>query len=250
MNKGIFKDVLLTLLVSITINILFLTISTKELKIEQPNIEEEIEEEVENQKIVYLTFDDGPSVNTLQIIEILDYFNIKATFFVVGYNINKQTETILKRLHNENHYIGLHTMSHNYYYLYEHNMAHKNFINEIIEEQRLVYDITGLDSKLIRPPYSSGKIFSNAHVAEIMNLGLSYWDWNVDTEDWKATSVNDIINSIEYSLFLLDNKDCLVVLFHELYISLKALPFVIEYFINDGYCFKAYNPNAHFPMNF
>src|SRR5690606_31745111 len=126
----------------------------------------------------------------------------------------------------------------------------KNFINEILEEQRLIYKITGLKSKLVRPPYSDGKLFTNKHIEELTNLDFKYWDWNIDTEDWKAKTINDILNSIEYSLFLLDNQDTLIVLFHELDITVKSLPFVIDFFLKKGYSFKAYNPDKHFPVNF
>src|SRR5690554_3185659 len=220
MKKG-FKYVLFisfTLVISIFINILFFSTTIKEDNYIEQIIDDkdeddtQIEEEKEqNEKVVYLTFDDGPSINTLKIMDILRNYDIKGTFFVVGYNINKYTENIIKKLYKENHYIGLHTMSHNYYYLYEHAEAHKNFVNEIVEEQKLIYNITGFTSELIRVPYSDGKIFSNKHIEEITNLNLEYMDWNVDTEDWKAQTIDDVLNSIKYSVFLLDNIDTLVV---------------------------------------
>lgn len=203
-----------------------------------------------DKKIVYLTFDDGPSENTIKIIDILNRYNIKATFFLVGYNIINNNNYILKRLYNENHYIGLHTISHDYYYLYKHKNAHINFINEILEQQKLIYQITGFKSKLIRPPYSDGTVLTDLHIQKIIEYDFKYWDWNVDTEDWKALTIDDIFNSITHSLQLLDNHDKIVVLFHELNISVKSLPFVINYFIDKGYQFKTYDPDKHFPINF
>ena len=141
MKKGI-RSIFFVLLTTLIVNTLFFSVIVEDYEI--PNkIEEEEEKQIEDQKTVYLTFDDGPSKNTLNIINILKEYNIKATFFVVGYNINQQTEEILKKIHQEKHYIGLHTMSHDYYYLYKHPNSSKNFINEILEEQRLIYKITG-----------------------------------------------------------------------------------------------------------
>ncbi|MDF2700427.1 MAG: polysaccharide deacetylase [Haloplasmataceae bacterium] len=203
-----------------------------------------------NKKVVYLTFDDGPSNNTKTIMNILKDYNIKATFFVVGYNIKNQNETILKQLIENKHYIGMHTMSHNYNFLYRQKNASNNFINEIIEEQKLIFKITGLQSTLIRPPYSDGKIFSNDYMDDIINLNIKQWDWNIDSQDWNSKTNEEVMKNISYSLSILDNRDSLVVLFHELNITVKVLPIVIEFFIQSGYEFAAYDPKNHFPLNF
>lgn len=81
----------------------------------------------QKEKIAYLTFDDGPSLVTPKILDILEKQNVKATFFVIGKNVEKHPETV-KRAFEEGHYIANHTYSHNNSYLYK---SSQNFVEEL-----------------------------------------------------------------------------------------------------------------------
>jgi peptidoglycan/xylan/chitin deacetylase (PgdA/CDA1 family) len=104
---------------------------------------------LENSKIIALTFDDGPNEYTLSILDILKRKNVKATFFCIGKNIEKQPE-ILKRIIEEGHIVGNHSYSHsNFFDFYRKN----RLITEIRKTDALIESISGKKVQLFRPPY-------------------------------------------------------------------------------------------------
>ncbi len=204
-------------------------------------------------KFVYLTFDDGPSKNVNKILDILDSYDIKGTFFVLGSSIenyNGSTD-VLKRMADTGHYIGMHSMTHNYSYLYGEENAAQNFAGEILEEQALIEEITGgFVSELCRAPYGTGGTFTDAHVEELNKIGIKCWDWDVDSLDWESkATVDSIMKNIEYGMNLWNFPRNTVVLFHEKDITVEVLPKVIEYYTDLGYEFLPYNPDNHIVKN-
>lgn len=205
-------------------------------------------------KFVYLTFDDGPSKNADKILDILDSHDIKGTFFVLGSAIenNSGAKDVLKRMAQTGHYIGMHSMTHNYAHLYSDENAAQNFVNEILEEQALIKEITGgYVSELCRAPYGTGGgTFTDAHVEELKKAGIKCWDWDVDSLDWESTAtVDSIMKNIEYCMNLWNYPTHTVVLFHEKDITVEVLPKVIQYYQDLGYEFLPYNPDSHIIKN-
>lgn len=194
-----------------------------------------------NNKVVYLTFDDGPSEVTNQVIDILEKYNIKATFFVVG-KTSKNDIYTYKRLHNQGHTIGIHSFSHNYNKIYS---SLENYIKDLKKIEELIFNITGDYTKIIRFPGGSNNTIVDKNIMKkiinyINNNGYIYYDWNVIAKDDKktATSAQTIVNNIIKSS---KNKTNITILFHDDIIrkTLKdALPQIIEYFIKEGYEFK------------
>ncbi len=135
---------------------------------------------------VYLTFDDGPSSNTDAILDILDDYNVKATFFVVGQDTEEYGEAY-KRIVDEGHTIGMHSFSHNYSKIYESEQAFEDDYNKIHD---LIFQTTGVDSKYYRFPGGSSNSVSNVSKSALINYlnsqGVVYYDWNVASGD--ATS--------------------------------------------------------------
>lgn len=198
-------------------------------------------------KYVYLTFDDGPSKNASQILDILKQYNIPATFFVLGASINgnSQSREILNRMVDEGHYIGLHSMTHQQNILYGSN-GPTNFVKEMKEVQTLISNLTdGFQSEICRAPYGTGGgTFTASHVSAIKQAGIKCWDWDIDSLDWKYS--NDpltVFQNVQSQTQLKISQKDLIVLFHEKASTIAVLPQVIEYYQDLGYEFSAYNPN-------
>ena len=204
------------------------------------------------EKVAFLTFDDGPTRNTDTILDILAEYDVQGTFFVLGSSIQNQSnsELVLNRMIDENHYIGLHSMTHDIKRLYQGQGAAQNFLKEMIEVQDLVKEITdGFESHLFRAPYGTYGTFSSQHTQLMVNSDLKGWDWNIDSNDWRATSTSQIMKNIKHGIEGSNNPNQLVVLFHEKDITVEALPSVIEYLLEQGYELLPYDPSYHFPMN-
>lgn len=196
----------------------------------------------EDPKIAYLTFDDGPSSKvTPLILDILKTNNIKATFFVIGIEVKKNPE-ILLRIKEEGHEIANHSYSHNYKTLYS---STKNFLEDIQKNEQLLKSILGesFHSKLIRMPGGSyGKRKATVRKG-IIQEGYHYLDWNVVTGDAEGHNITPS-KQLERLKETLENKKQAIVLMHDTNAkgtTVEALPKVIEYLQKKGYVFKTLN---------
>ncbi|MBQ6717574.1 MAG: polysaccharide deacetylase family protein [Clostridia bacterium] len=181
--------------------------------------------------ICYLTFDDGPSDNTLKILDILDSYGIKATFFVVGTAKTEYMPQIVTR----GHAIGLHSTTHNYSTIYA---DVNSYLADIQQISDIVYNTTGVRSNIIRFPGGSSNMVSAQYCKGIMSdltvrmpqLGYSYYDWNVSSGDASAarvpaaTIVNNVLKGAK-------GKNSICVLMHDTSAkttTVEALPAIIE----------------------
>ena len=178
--------------------------------------------------MVYLTFDDGPSENTDAILDILDDYNVKATFFVVGQDTEVYGDAY-RRIVDEGHSIGMHSFSHNYSKLYQ---SQDSFIADYNKIHDLILDTTGVDTKLYRFPGGSSNKVSNTGMSVFINylnsVGAVYYDWNVASGDAtsQAFTADELVVKYKTSVVLLHdgaNKDTTV----------EALPRLIES-LNDA----------------
>ncbi len=193
-------------------------------------------------KVCYLTFDDGPSNNTLNILNILKRYNIKATFFVM----NTDKIDYLKNIHDEGHTIGLHTFSHNYAHIYSSPTA---FFDDLQKISDKVESITGVKSTITRFPGGSSNKVSKQYcngvmttlVGEVVKRGYSYFDWNVDSQDASGNNVS--YTRIKDSIIGgSGNKQSICVLMHDSSAkgtTVTALPYIIEGLAAKGYRFEA-----------
>ncbi|MBR4867559.1 MAG: polysaccharide deacetylase family protein [Clostridia bacterium] len=193
-----------------------------------------------SEKTCYLTFDDGPSNNTLKILDILKKFNVKATFFVMG----SGNLSYVKRIHDEGHTVALHTYSHDYSDIYR---SQKAFFNDLDRIKQAVQKQADVDPKITRFPGGSGNTVSvdyckgimTSLTKEVMDRGYVYFDWNVNSGDADVplASVNAIMKNIK-SQGGYNKQD--VVLMHDTAAkttTVTALPQIIEYYIDKGYTF-------------
>lgn len=134
---------------------------------------------------IALTFDDGPDRRyTEKLLDVLKENDIKAMFFVVAKNAEKEPE-IIKRMLRENHVVGLHSLEHKNAWLYSYNYVKKDFI-----ESKNIMKNLGVDVNYYRPPWGHTNIFSTQFVKKY-NLKMTLWD--VMAEDWSKDSTVDII---------------------------------------------------------
>ncbi|MBP1999855.1 peptidoglycan/xylan/chitin deacetylase (PgdA/CDA1 family) [Paenibacillus shirakamiensis] len=196
-------------------------------------------------KTVYLTFDDGPSKYTDQILDILDKAEVHGTFFMIGTMLQEEKPSI-ERLLKEGHFLGMHSMSHNYRKLYKSGSS-ANFIQEFKQEQQLLQQITGVKTSLIRPPYGSAPQIGYDFRTAIANAGFKMWDWTVDSKDWSYTGRPDkVVQQVKRQV----HRKQEVILMHEKSQTVKALPEIIAYLKSQGYSFAVYKPDHHIVMNF
>lgn len=190
-------------------------------------------------KIVHLTFDDGPSQNTPKVLDILDRYDIKATFFVV-YNEEEPACNYYKEIVDRGHTLAIHTASHNYKQIYASVDAYLEDFNKIYT---YVYEKTGVYPSLFRYPGGSTNCLSYdagpAIMDEMERRGFIYYDWNVSSGDGgnQATrsSIYDWVTSKATKL------DESVVLMHDSGgkgETVAALPSVIETLQEAGCVFE------------
>ncbi|ONI38557.1 polysaccharide deacetylase [Candidatus Epulonipiscium fishelsonii] len=192
----------------------------------------------EQEKIIYLTFDDGPTQGiTENILDTLKQEDVKATFFVVGREII-QREPVLKRIHEEGHAFGLHTFTHDYKKVYA---SPESFVKEMEETQKKINEILNedLDVKVIRFPGGSAGKLNQQYFDAIKKKGYRIFDWNVNIEDGVQPNLPPY-KFVENSKICSDNNTTRILLAHCNLNNLntcKALPAIIRYYKEQGYTF-------------
>lgn len=139
-------------------------------------------------KIMYLTFDDGPSEeNTSRILDILKARGIHATFFLVGENVKKHPD-IARRIVAEGHTVGIHCNDHDYDTVYQ---SVDSFIQDFEAAYQTIYEVTGVEAKLFRFPGGSinnyNKQVSEEIIEKMTERGYIYYDWNASLDDAVGT---------------------------------------------------------------
>ena len=205
----------------------------------------------DGKKVVYLTFDDGPSTtNTPNVLDTLDKYNVKATFFILGKSIDEGTENkeILKRIANDGHAIGNHSYSHDYNYLYPGRTINPdNFMADINKCNDRLKEVLGDDfnTRVIRFPGGYWSWEGRSGIRPIIDeKGYAVIDWNTLNEDAQGAKkdANGLVECLKKNTDALGpNADSVVVLMHDTYgkeETVKALPEIIQYFKDKGFEFK------------
>lgn len=192
------------------------------------------------EKVVFLTFDDGPSRNTIKILDTLAKYEVSATFFLIGENLTEDGVAIAKRALEEGHMLGMHTETHSYDKIYrtvdsflrDYDKLASRFVEEFGECPAIFRFPGGSYSSYINPIKADLK-------KELERRGFIGYDWNVSGEDSVGTPTaasikNNIFNSIEgqnQPIILLHDSPCSN-------LTAEVLPEILEKLIAEGYEFR------------
>ncbi|WP_055069128.1 polysaccharide deacetylase family protein [Clostridium massiliamazoniense] len=211
----------------------------------------EYEGELKDKKIVFLTFDDGPSVQTEKVLNILEEKGVQGTFFILGENIKKAegNKDIIKKIIENGNSLGNHTYTHNFKKLYPGgNIDLDAFMKEYKDTENELKEILGDNFKnnLVRFPggentriYKKDKNLDDA-LKTFDQEGISSIDWNALNGDAEGRSYSEeeMLNYVKKSSA---NKNHVVILMHDSAPkekTIQTLPEVIEYYKSQGYEFK------------
>ena len=195
-------------------------------------------EDIENS--AYLTFDDGPSARTDEILAILDKYDIKATFFVVG----TTTEEGLQRMRNiveAGHTIAIHSYTHNYQQIYASVEA---YLDDFYQMYTQILEATGVKPQIFRFPGGSinsynGTVYMDI-IAEMTRRGFVYFDWNAANGDAASRQILPASTLAENALASVGNRRRAVILMHDSAsktTTVEALEAIIKGYQEGGYTF-------------
>lgn len=203
-------------------------------------------------KVVYLTFDDGPSEYTLELLEILEKYNVKATFFVVG---TAKLE-YLDEIAEAGHVIALHSNTHDYSKIYK---SKKAFYEDLYALQEKIYEYCGVKTFLHRFPGGSSNSVSKKYCKGIMTQltkemeekGFTYFDWNVDSDDaGRARTAKQVYENVIAGI---QERKTSIVLQHDIKgYSVDAVEKIIQWGLANGYTFLPLtedSPTCHHSVN-
>lgn len=206
----------------------------------------------EKEKTIYLTFDDGPSENTVDILNILDKYDIKATFFMCG-GESERTKELMKMIADKGHTIGIHSISHDYDKVYA---STQSFLEDMNATYNSIYEATGVKPQIMRFPGGSinnyNRLVYPQIIAEVTRRGFVYYDWNVSGEDATThatwTSIyNNVLNGINEN-----TSGRAIVLLHDSadkQLTVTTVEDIIKALLADGYSFEALD-NTVKPITF
>lgn len=201
----------------------------------------------EEEKIVFLTFDDGPSKVTEQVLDILKEEQICASFFLIGKQIDEKTEKTVLRMKEEGHLIGVHTYCHEADKIYKSVDA---YIEDIEKAEDVIMNVTGEKPVYYRFPWGSVNCYVSPICDEIKEQmkekGYTYFDWNVSAEDSIGKpSVEKILSNVRKDYMKYHQP---VILLHDSEINentAKALKTIIKELKEGGYQFGTIDKRNH-----
>ena len=194
--------------------------------------------------VIYLTFDDGPSAHTARLLDILDKYNVKATFFVVNTGYAHMISEIAARGHT----VAIHTATHKYSQIYASDEA---YFEDLYKMQDIIRQYSGQTSMLLRFPGGSSNTVSRSYNTGIMSRltkevearGFKYFDWNVSSGDAGGAKDSDTV--YYYTVSNIWGKRTAVVLQHDTKgYSVDAVERIIIWGLQNGYTFKALDANS------
>lgn len=195
------------------------------------NIDSITDSEVtEDVKKVYLTFDDGPSIYTEQILDILDEYGVKATFFVTG-EAGLENADRYAMITERGHTIGMHSFTHRYSEIYG---SEEGFISDFTRIKEFLQNITGVTPVIYRFPGGSSNRVSSTDMNKLFDFlkenDVQYFDWNVSSGDASVQTLSTE-RIVSNCMLGIEQHGTSIVLFHDTsakYTTVAALPIILE----------------------
>ena len=176
-------------------------------------------------KTIALTFDDGPGPYTEKLLDILDKYDAKATFFLIGSKVSARANT-LRRMQSRGHQLGNHSWSHPEL----NKVSAEQLASEIDQTNNAIKQAVGAKPNIIRPPYGA---FNRAVLEQFRQRGMSAVVWSVDTRDWA-----DRNSEIVCSRAVAGARNGAVILMHDIHpTSVNAVPCILDSLKQQGYSF-------------
>lgn len=179
---------------------------------------------------VYLTFDDGPSANTEEILDILDRYDVKATFFVVGKE-SEWAKDALVQIVERGHTLGMHSYSHKYAEIYN---SVEDFSADFEKLRSYLEEVTGVTSNIYRFPGGSSNTVSRLDMHEFMDYldsqDVCFYDWNISSGD-AGNGVLSVAELVRNSTGEIEQWNTSIILMHDSedkHTTVEALPTIIE----------------------
>ena len=197
---------------------------------------------LEEKKVAYLTFDDGPSKHTQEILDILEAYHVKATFFVTG--SNPEYYDLIQKEDALGHAIGIHTFSHDYGKIYS---SEKAYFEDVDKTNALIEKQTGHKVNILRFPGGTSNTVSRKYSSGIMSTlasavtkkGYAYYDWNASNGDGNCYVGSDTL--INTALKEIRDKKEVMILMHDgtgNKATVEALPVILKSMQSQGYEFR------------
>jgi peptidoglycan/xylan/chitin deacetylase (PgdA/CDA1 family) len=190
------------------------------------------------EKVVYLTFDDGPAPeNTPAVLDILKRYGIKATFFVVGNQAEKNPD-ILRRIYQEGHAIGNHSYNHVYRELYQ---SPNTYVSQLRHTDEIIKQVISVRPRISRAPGGSAGSFTKEYWDNLSKLGYIEVGWNISSGDASNAKARQILGNIVAQM---DSKNLwshAIVLLHDGCghgETVKALPDIIKFYRDRQFEFR------------
>ena len=202
-------------------------------------------------RVIYLTFDDGPGPYTVALLDLLDSYDVQATFFVT----DNSYRHLMKEITDRGHSIGVHSMSHRYRTIYASPEA---FFDDLYGMQKIIEEQTGVKTWLMRFPGGSSNTVSGFNpgimttlTAAVEEAGFHYFDWNVDSDDaGRARDADTVLRNVTNGIV---RQTASVVLQHDIHrYSVDAVERILIWGFENGYTFlplREDSPEIHHELN-
>ena len=198
-----------------------------------------------NGKVIYLTFDDGPSEHTPKLLDILDKYQVKATFFVV----NAGNTPVLKRMAEAGHVVAIHSATHDYATIYSSKEAYWNDLKYV---QQRITEATGIKPMRVRFPGGSSNNVSAQYTPgimtelarELLNNGYRYYDWHISSQDAAGAKTRDEVYYYSVSGIAERSGDTILLQHDTTAFSVEAAEMIIQWGIANGYRFEVLTMNG------
>ncbi|MBP3889526.1 MAG: polysaccharide deacetylase [Cellulosilyticum sp.] len=192
------------------------------------------EEHTQSSRILYLTFDDGPSEYTNELLDLLNKHHMKATFFMLDAEMQRNPE-VVKRMINEGHAVGVHGVTHEKETFY---CGVFGPVKEMDQANDTLQSISGQRTVLARTPYGSSPYLTKKQREALDSRHYILWDWNIDSRDWSYRNPQKTFNHTIKDLGKMQ-KDPKVILFHDIKSVIETMTLFIDWMEQNDYTSEA-----------
>lgn len=187
-----------------------------------------------NEQVLYLTFDDGPSEYTPELLDLLKAHHMQATFFMLDTEMKRFPEVVC-RMVKEGHAVGVHGVSHEKDIFYRGTLSP---LKEMEQANATLQDITGEKTYLARTPYGSSPYLTKAQEAALKEHAYIIWDWNIDSRDWSYRNAQKTCaNTIK--MIKASPKEPKVILFHDMKSVIETMHLFMDWMEENHYTSRA-----------